>query len=45
MNADEKVEIEVAPVKLIHQQTNMPIPDIKAWGSATDNPLGIGPLL
>ncbi|KAI3342712.1 hypothetical protein F4824DRAFT_485618 [Ustulina deusta] len=41
MNADEKVEIEVAPVKLIHQQTNMPIPDIKAWGSATDNPLGI----
>ncbi|KAI8946441.1 hypothetical protein F4801DRAFT_61795 [Xylaria longipes] len=45
MNADEKVEIEVAAMELIHQQTNIPIPDIKAWGLAIDNPLGIGPFI
>ncbi|KAJ2985237.1 hypothetical protein NUW58_g5643 [Xylaria curta] len=45
MNADEKVEIEVAAMKLIRQQTDIPIPDIKAWGLAVDNPLGIGPFI
>ncbi|KAI1425980.1 kinase-like domain-containing protein [Xylaria sp. FL1777] len=45
MNADEKVEIEVAAMKLIRQQTNIPIPDVKAWGLAADNPLGIGPFI
>ncbi|TGJ85061.1 hypothetical protein E0Z10_g3675 [Xylaria hypoxylon] len=45
MNADEKVEIEVAAMKLIRQQTSIPIPDIKAWGLAIDNPLGIGPFI
>ncbi|XXG99424.1 hypothetical protein Hte_005763 [Hypoxylon texense] len=45
MNADEKVEVEVAAMKLIRQQTNIPIPDVKAWGLAADNPLGIGPFI
>ncbi|KAI0097480.1 hypothetical protein GGR51DRAFT_540809, partial [Nemania sp. FL0031] len=45
MHADEKVEIEVAAMKLIRQQTNIPIPDIKAWGLSIDNPLGIGPFI
>ncbi|KAI3331425.1 hypothetical protein HD806DRAFT_518450 [Xylariaceae sp. AK1471] len=45
MNADEKVEVEVAAMKLIRQQTNIPIPDVKAWGLAVDNPLGIGPFI
>ncbi|KAI1758245.1 hypothetical protein F4782DRAFT_477124 [Xylaria castorea] len=45
MHADEKVEIEVAAMELIRQQTSVPIPDIKAWGLAIDNPLGIGPFI
>jgi hypothetical protein len=45
MIADEKVEVEVAVMKLIRQQTNIPIPDVKAWGLAVDNPLGIGPFI
>lgn len=45
MYADEKVEIEVTTMKLIRQQTNIPVPDVKAWGLAADNPLGIGPFI
>ncbi|KAM0812778.1 hypothetical protein AB5N19_12769 [Seiridium cardinale] len=45
MHADEKVEIEVATMKLIRQQTSIPIPSVKAWGLAADNPLGIGPFI
>ncbi|KAI0436530.1 hypothetical protein F4803DRAFT_572341 [Xylaria telfairii] len=45
MHADEKVEIEVAAMKLIRQKTNIPIPNIKAWGFAIENPLGIGPFI
>ncbi|KAI1820752.1 hypothetical protein F4861DRAFT_533465 [Xylaria intraflava] len=45
MTADEKVEIEVATMELIRERTSIPIPDIKAWGLAADNPLGIGPFI
>lgn len=45
VNADEKVEVEVATMKLIRQQTTIPVPEIKAWGMAADNPLGIGPFI
>ncbi|OIW22986.1 hypothetical protein CONLIGDRAFT_694359 [Coniochaeta ligniaria NRRL 30616] len=45
INADEKVEIEVATMKLVQHRTTIPIPEIKAWGLAADNPLGIGPFL
>ncbi|KAI1741707.1 hypothetical protein F4680DRAFT_414809 [Xylaria scruposa] len=45
MNADKKVEIEIAAMKLIRQEANIPIPDIKAWGLSIDNPLGIGPFI
>ncbi|KAI0102836.1 kinase-like domain-containing protein [Nemania sp. FL0031] len=44
-NPDEKVEIEVATMSLIRQQTEIPIPDVKAWGLAADNILGIGPFI
>ncbi|KAI1172663.1 hypothetical protein F4777DRAFT_495602 [Nemania sp. FL0916] len=44
-NADEKVENEIAAMKLIRRQTSIPIPDIKAWGKAADNPLGVGPFI
>lgn len=45
LNADEKIETEVATMKLIRQQTTIPIPDVKAWGLAADNTLGIGPFI
>ncbi|KAF4980844.1 hypothetical protein FZEAL_3242 [Fusarium zealandicum] len=45
INADEKTEIEVATMKLIRQQTTIPIPEIRAWGLAADNTLGIGPFI
>ncbi|KPA35838.1 phosphotransferase enzyme family protein [Fusarium langsethiae] len=45
VNADEKIEIEVATMNLIRQQTTIPIPNVKAWGLAADNPLGIGPFI
>jgi hypothetical protein len=32
INADRKVEIEVATMNLIRQQTTMPVPEVKAWG-------------
>ncbi|KAI0129536.1 hypothetical protein BJ170DRAFT_719481 [Xylariales sp. AK1849] len=43
--ADEKVDIEVATMKPVRQQTNIPGPDVEAWGMAADNPLGIGPFV
>ncbi|KAM5347251.1 hypothetical protein ACJ41O_010256 [Fusarium nematophilum] len=42
---DEKVEIEVATMKLIRQRTTIPVPEVKAWGLAADNALGIGPFI
>lgn len=45
MNADEKTEIEVATMQLIRLRTTIPIPEIKAWGRAADNDLGIGPFI
>lgn len=44
-NADEKVEIEVATMNVIHQQTDIPVPEVKAWGLAADNKLGLGPFI
>ncbi|KAK7418114.1 hypothetical protein QQZ08_011369 [Neonectria magnoliae] len=45
VNADEKIEIEVATMNLIRQRTTIPIPEVKAWGLAVDNALGIGPFI
>lgn len=45
VNADEKTEIEVATMNLIRQRTTILIPEIKAWGLAADNALGIGPFI
>ncbi|KAI5864632.1 hypothetical protein GGS23DRAFT_457488 [Durotheca rogersii] len=45
VNADEKTEIEVATMNLIRQRTTIPIPQVKAWGLAADNALGIGPFI
>lgn len=45
VNADEKIEIEVATMNLIRRQTTIPVPEVKAWGLAVDNALGIGPFI
>jgi hypothetical protein len=43
--ADEKVVAEVATINVIRNQTSIPVPEIKAWGRAADNALGIGPFI
>lgn len=43
--ADEKVAMEVAAINLIRRETTIPVPDIKAWGVAAQNPLGLGPFI
>lgn len=45
INADWKVDIEVATMKLVRERTTIPIPEVKSWGQAVDNPLGLGPFI
>lgn len=44
-HSDEKVEIEVATMRLIREQTDIPVPEVKAWGLAAENKLGLGPFI
>ncbi|MCJ1422366.1 hypothetical protein MMC29_000246 [Sticta canariensis] len=44
-HSDEKVEIEVATMNLIREQTDIPVPEVKAWGLAAENKLGLGPFI
>ncbi|KAH8177901.1 phosphotransferase enzyme family protein [Sarocladium implicatum] len=43
--ADEKVMVEVATMRLVAEQTTIPVPKIYHYGVAADNPLGIGPFI
>lgn len=43
--SDEKLEAEVAAINIVRRYTDIPIPDIKAWGYAHENKLGLGPFL
>lgn len=43
--ADEKVAMEVQTLRLIRQRTTIPVPEVQAWGAASDNPLGLGPFI
>ncbi|KAI1506308.1 hypothetical protein F5X99DRAFT_426370 [Biscogniauxia marginata] len=43
--ADEKVAMEVEVLHLVRDNTTIPVPGVKAWGSATHNPLGLGPFI
>jgi aminoglycoside phosphotransferase (APT) family kinase protein len=43
--ADEKVAMEVEVMTLIREKTTIPVPQIKAWGLAASNPLGLGPFI
>ncbi|KAE9964324.1 hypothetical protein BLS_008454 [Venturia inaequalis] len=44
-NPDEKVEIEVATIKVIRENTDIPVPEVKAWGLASENKLELGPFI
>lgn len=44
-NSDEKVEIEVATMNIVRLHTDIPVPEVTAWGVASDNELGIGPFI
>ncbi|CAK7198482.1 hypothetical protein SEUCBS139899_001143 [Sporothrix eucalyptigena] len=43
--ADEKVAMEVEVLALLRDKTSIPVPDVKAWGLTSDNPLGLGPYI
>lgn len=43
--ADEKVAMEVEALSLIRERTSVPVPEIRAWGLADANPLGLGPFI
>jgi hypothetical protein len=43
--ADEKVATEVMALGLIREGTSIPVPNVRAWGPAASNPLGLGPFI
>lgn len=43
--SDEKVAMEVTALTLIYDKTTIPVPRIRAWGSAASNLLGLGPFI
>lgn len=43
--ADEKVRYEVATMRYIAERTTIPVPTIYHWGTAADNPTGLGPFI
>ncbi|KAJ5633892.1 hypothetical protein N7528_001734 [Penicillium herquei] len=42
---DEKVAMEVSTLRLLRSQTTIPVPNVRAWGTAADNTLGVGPFI
>jgi aminoglycoside phosphotransferase (APT) family kinase protein len=42
---DKKVEAEVSTLKLIRDETDIPVPEVKAWGLAAENKFGLGPFI
>ncbi|OAA65296.1 Protein kinase-like domain protein [Niveomyces insectorum RCEF 264] len=42
---DLKIANEVAALRLIRAKTDIPVPDVKAWGLAHENRLGLGPFI
>jgi hypothetical protein len=43
--SDERLEVEVAAINVVRRHTDIPVPEVKAWGYARDNTLGLGPFL
>ena len=44
-NLNEKVASEVMALKLLRARTDIPVPEVKAWGPARENELGVGPFI
>ncbi|KAF5648011.1 phosphotransferase family [Fusarium sp. NRRL 52700] len=42
---DEKVRYEVATMRYVAANTTIPVPKIFHWGTAEENPLGLGPFM
>lgn len=42
---DEKIRAEVAAMRLIRNNTTIPVPEIYGWGTAAENPTGYGPFI
>ncbi|KAH7037055.1 phosphotransferase family protein [Microdochium trichocladiopsis] len=42
---EEKIRYEVAMMKYIRAHTTIPVPEVYAFGTAAENPLGIGPFI
>ncbi|KAG4292626.1 phosphotransferase [Fusarium proliferatum] len=42
---DEKVRYEVATMRYVAANTTIPVPNIYHWGTAEENPLGLGPFM
>ncbi|KAK3366662.1 hypothetical protein B0T24DRAFT_366436 [Lasiosphaeria ovina] len=42
---DEKVASEVTALQLLRARTDIPVPEVKAWGLAHENKLGVGPFI
>lgn len=43
--ADEKVAMEVETLTYIKENTDIPVPTIRGWGLAADNPFDLGPFI
>ncbi|KAK3295806.1 uncharacterized protein B0H64DRAFT_155323 [Chaetomium fimeti] len=42
---DEAVRVEVATLRYIEKMTSIPVPHVYHWGTAAENPLGLGPFI
>lgn len=43
--SDEAVRVEVATLRYIEKMTSIPVPHVYHWGTAAENPLGLGPFI
>lgn len=41
----EKVEAEVSTLELLRDKTDIPVPEVKGWGLASENKFGLGPFM
>ncbi|KAK0635392.1 hypothetical protein B0T17DRAFT_516162 [Bombardia bombarda] len=44
-HCDEKVAGELAVLELLRERTTIPVPEVKVWGLADEDPLGLGPFM
>ncbi|POS70216.1 phosphotransferase [Diaporthe helianthi] len=42
---DEKIRAEVAAMRLVRNNTTIPVPEVYGWGTTAENPTGYGPFI